>query len=224
MTSKPKERIFVSVDIEKTGSMLSKHKVISVGFVIANFEGLLNKIRINMDVIWKTTNEGGDFEPRCWYEFWSKQPDHIIDACKVLALPQDRGWFATAGWIDNLKKMYPSDKYIITFLTDNASFDIASIDNNFEKYVNRLPMRYSTDKEYRSIISADDMFAMLPDNVIAEYTDKINKLVKHDHKPENDAHYIFLQYFYAQLYREGSLDALAKKWNSQSVKTIHWTD
>jgi len=198
MTEKP--IICVAVDIEKTGAFLT-NPVVSVGFYIANLSDVeLQKRKFNIEVKWPVEDNYGDFEPRCWKEFWSKQPSEIINRCKrnPEPLPAFQAWREIGMFIDSLETLYPPEKYTIQFISDNPSFDIASIDYNLEKYTGRMPMRYSRTGKYRSVIAADDMFEMLPSNVKSECYKTMRETVNHDHDPINDAHHIFLQYYYAK--------------------------
>lgn len=189
---------FVSVDIEKTGSFLIQNPVISVGFFVGDDQGnkLLTK-KFNMQVKFPVKDDYGDFEPRCWDEFWSKLDQKIIEASTENAQPQETAWKAVNAFLDELEAKY--DK--IKFLTDNASFDIASIDYNLEKYCKRAPMRYNSKGKYRSVISADDMLDMLPEKELKLAYEYINANSKHDHDPVNDAHNIYLQYIQAIKYK-----------------------
>jgi hypothetical protein len=75
--------IYVAHDIEKTGSFLIANPVISIGFVVGDGKGaILETQKFNFQVRWPAQNDYGDFEPRCWDEFWSKQPERIVEACK----------------------------------------------------------------------------------------------------------------------------------------------
>jgi len=203
--------ILVAVDIEKCGSNLIAHKVVSIGFVVAHEDGtLIEKKKINFQIEWFTreynSNDGtsvlvyGDFEKRCCDEFWSKQPQEIVDACKRNPDPLHPylGWQEVRLFVDGLEERFPDRK--VKFLTDNASFDIAAIDYGLEKYCGRYPMRYSTDNKYRSVIGADDMFDMIPEPHKSAYNAEIKAIVQHDHDPCNDAHHILLQYVYACRY------------------------
>lgn len=191
--------ICVAVDIEKSGCMF-KYPIVSIGFVVGHKKEIYEKKRFNIQVNWEKESNGGDFEDRCYDEFWSKQPQNIIDECIDNALSAEQQYPLLAEWINQLETTYPSPEYKISFLTDNASFDIASIDYGLEKYLNRKPMRYSSTGKYRSIISADDMLYMLNDENKKKAYFEINKDVVHDHNPVNDAHFVYLQYYYALLF------------------------
>lgn len=131
---------------------------------------------------------------RCWDNFWSSLNDEIKDKNLVDIHDFKSGWMKVKNWLESLESKYKN----IKFLTDNASFDTASIDYALEKYCDRMPMRYSSKNEYRSVISADDMFDMLPIDKQKQAYEEIKQKVKHDHDPINDSHYIYLLYIYAQ--------------------------
>ena len=201
--------LLLAVDIEKCGSNLIAHPVISVGFCLADAKGVvLEKKKINFEVNWWECNEEGvvttygDFEERCCVEFWSKQPSNIIEACKCnpAPLPVAKAWAEVRSYIDHLEVRFPGHK--IKFLSDNASFDVATIDYGLELYTGRVPMRYTTTGNYRSVVAADDMFDMLPKDVQKQAMKEIDGVVQHDHDPVNDAHHILLQFVKAVEYRQ----------------------
>jgi len=196
-SGKQLQTILIGVDIEKTGKMLMKHPVVSVGFVVCNDKAiLLDSKRFNFDITWKMESEGGDFEDRCWTEFWSKLPDAVIDAFKADVMTQVEGWRAVAVWLDRLEQTYPPAEYKIMFVNDNPSFDIANIDYNLELHADRHPMRYTSSGQYRTITTVDDAFYMFPRSAIGQIKADINKVVKHDHNPVNDAYFMCQQYWH----------------------------
>lgn len=191
--------ILVAVDVEKTGERLAAHKIISLGCVVGDLSGrVLEKLKINFQFTEPYMENNvlnyGDFEPRCWEEFWSKYPKSI-ELCKVNQKSDQSGWNEFAAWLDSLEKRYTDCK--IKFITDNPSFDIASIDYALEKYCDRSPMRRATNGRYRSVKVSDDMFSMLPDDIQVDCAKQIAKHVVHDHDSCNDAHYHYLQYLCA---------------------------
>lgn len=197
------KEVWVAVDIEKAGSNIIQHPVISVGFCVGYMNDVFEKQRFNLPVTWPKVNISdnsihyGDFEPKCFDEFWSKMPPEMIEGCKTdLYGSHTDAWIAIGKWIDALEMKYPNAK--VKFLTDNASYDVATIDYNLEFYTHRSPMRYSTKGKYRSVKSADDMFDMLPRVCKDVYRKLIEKIAPHDHNPCNDAHNIMLQYYHAQ--------------------------
>jgi len=198
------EILLVAVDIEKSGSMMAKHPVVSVGFCIGNIDGsVIEKKRFNLIVQWFILNPGQDlhfwgaFEPRCVREFWSKQSEAMIQACgqNPLSSSQPDGWKEIAAYVDGLETRFPSREIII--LSDNPSFDIGNIDHHLEKYANRAPMCYSSKGKYRSVKDASDMFSMMPAARQRESSDVIGDIAPYDHDPCDDAHSIMLQYVHA---------------------------
>lgn len=190
--------VLVGVDIEKTGSFLIQNPTMSVGFYLTDLDGTeLLKRKFNIRVQWPTQDSFGDFEPRCWTEFWSKQPDEIRDAClhKPEADAPEKVWLEIAAFIDSLEVHFPTSK--VVFLSDNASFDVASIDYALEKYAKRAPMRYSTSGKYRSIKAADDMLDMLPVRARKQADQEIHARASHTHDCVEDAKFIVMQYVYA---------------------------
>ena len=197
-TTQERETIYVGVDIEKAGNMMMKHPVISVGFAVCKNDAkytVLAKRRFNFAVNWPSESGMGDFEPRCWTEFWSKLPAEVIHACKVDVLEQEDGWKQVAAWLDALEVEYPADKYRITFVNDNPAFDIGNIDYFLEKYTGRHPMRYTRDGGYRSVTVVDDVLYMIHPDIRDDIQNYAKSIISHDHNPENDAHYMCIVLF-----------------------------
>ena len=192
--------ILVAVDVEKTGERLTKHKVISLGCVVGDVNGnVLEKLKINFKfnepkVINDLVINYGDFEPICWDEFWSKNPK-ALELCKVDQHSDKEGWYKFASWLDGLEARYADCK--IKFITDNPSFDIASIDYALEIYCDRSPMRRAVNGRYRSVKVCDDMFSMLPYDIQVDCAKQIAEHVVHDHDSCNDAYHHYLQYLCA---------------------------
>lgn len=208
MAAKPeKTTIVVAVDIEKTGALFA-HPVNSIGFYIApevENPSELSKDQIetfkwNIIVNMPEVKDGkvvdyGDFDPQCWDEFWSKQPDALA-RCTSNPSPiaAANAWHEIAKMIDSLEEKYPDDKFKIKFISDNASFDVATVNYCLEKYTRRLPMRYSSKGKWRSLVAHKDVFWAMPDDVQKRQMELINRDVNHDHDPVNDAHYHYLMY------------------------------
>lgn len=208
-----KKVLFVAVDIEKAGALLTKHPIISIGHVLVSrtievaadkserivSDRLIEGRRFNFLVVWSSVEEGGSFEKRCYDEFWSKLDQKIIDGCRADALSTKEGWATYAAWLTSLEKNFPDHK--VKFLTDNASFDVASIDYNLEVWANRLPMRYSSNNRYRAVVSADDMLEAVPEPFQKVAFEFVRKNSNHDHNPINDAYSIWLQFMVADAFK-----------------------
>lgn len=197
-----KKKIFVALDIEKAGALHIKHPIVSIGWCIGDADGkVLCKDRINLNVKWPTIEQNpdvrdyGDFEPRCWDEFWSKRPRDLIDSMKANAYEQKKGIEQFARLLDFLETEYPSPNHEIVFLTDNPAFDIAALDVALELQVGRMPIRYDSKGRYRSIQIPDEAMHLLSAHdardLVRAYVDCV---VKHDHDPSNDAEHVYRQY------------------------------
>jgi hypothetical protein len=211
--------IVVAHDIEKTGSRLQKDRVISVAFCVGTAaDGIVReRIKFNLDVNWPTVcgRMLNDFEPRCWEEFWSKQPRSVINACLDNPKPlfQADGWNSIRKWINDLESKYPNNAEII-FVTDNPSFDTAAIDLNLEIWAGRTPMRYSTKGEYRSVRGVNDLFRMLsPDDQakVKKHIELNHPNIAHDHDALHDAEYLYWKYYYTMQFQGRNATAKASQ-------------
>lgn len=203
-----RKTIFVAVDIESTGAFVIKNAINSIGFWIGDDVGnTITKQKFNIEVVWPTTDNGivvdyGDFEPKCWEEFWSKLPAEKIEECKANTKPKKEAWNYIRDFINGLESEFPEQTHNIVFATDNGSFDIAFINYALELYTDRAPMRYSNFGRYRRILQADDAFKTLPEALNKSEWDRISAIVKHDHDPVNDAHCIYLMAVSVTQYRK----------------------
>ena len=190
----------IAIDIETLGA-LSVHPIVSVGIVVGDDHGnLLKTRRFNIIADWRPERDGGGMENRCWDEFWSKQTEHI-PLCQVDAQEPALAWQAVVDFIESV-----ADGKKTRFLTDNASFDIARCDQAVERYLHRLPIRYSSKGKYRSVRSADDMYDMIPKVHREQYDQWLKTNCPHCHKdphnPVSDATHIYYQFVFAKLYLE----------------------
>jgi hypothetical protein len=200
--TKPRKEIFFAVDVERTGTHLISGKTCAVGFFLGNAQGkeLVSK-RWRLAVEWPKLGDSGvvsygDFEPKCWDEFWAKQPKEYIESIKRAAQTQQKGWESVAAWIEKWERDYDPEKYKIVFLSDNPSFDIAAIDYALEVHTGRLPLRYSSTGEYRSVKNPMQMFDMLPHDTQAAFKKRMQEAgIVHNHDPVEDARLILHTYF-----------------------------
>jgi len=213
-----KKTILVALDIEKAGCQLMTHPIISIGWCIGDTDGtVLDKSSLNIQTDWPITNESGKviqygaFEPRCWDEFWSKQSPELIRELKRDTIPQPVALQYFSSFLDSLENKYPENTHKIKFLSDNAAFDIATLDYNLEIYAGRRPLCYSKTGKYREVEALDNMLDMLPSEIVNVEKVKINDLVKHDHHPANDAEVIYREWLLARKLKkimETKLDAM----------------
>lgn len=187
-------RTLVAIDIEKSGAMPLVHPIVSIGVCVGDEAGtVIEKRRFNFKVNWKSEQLGGDFEDRCWEEFWSKQPQGLIRLLQEDAQEPRECMKQFEQWLNGLEDRFKNTK--IKFLSDNPSFDIGAIDVYLDRYCSRLPMRYSSTKKYRGIDNPSDMLEVFPSEKVKEWTKLfVDPNVSHDHDPANDAEHIYRQW------------------------------
>ena len=128
-----------------------------------------------------------DFEERCWDKFWSKRDKNILMEC--LEAPVDNIKWKVKEFLDKLEDTYPESKFEIRFVSDHLSYD------TFE--INRLlktSIQYARTGTCRSVCAAEDMFYMIPCQQRTIYFSQIDVIVKRDHNPANNAHFVYLMY------------------------------
>lgn len=188
---------YIAFDIEKAGCGLIGHPIFSIGICVGDADGnVLQKKRINLRIGWPLVDDNGriknygSFEPRCWDQFWSKQPKDLVEQLKSGAVDQHEGFASFSRFLDTFE-----DNAEVVFLSDNPSFDIATLDANLERYSNRMPLRYSASWAYRTVVDTDSVMDLLPKRELAKITEKfVDPFVVHDHDPANDAEYIYRSY------------------------------
>ena len=184
------KRIFVAFDIEHTGNTL-----LAIGMCVGDESGtVLKKRRANVKVKWPSGEDLGDFETRCWNEFWSRQPAELIQTLQEEAKDLKQSMDTLVSWLDELEREFPAPEYKIKFLSDNPSFDIGNLDHYLKEQCGRRALRYSSTGTYRAVDNPDDMLDVFPKSVVKTETEEIKKVIVHDHNPANDAEYIYRQY------------------------------
>lgn len=203
MSNPPKNVILIGVDIEKAGDSMIRYPVVSLGITVTDINGkVLEQFKINFTVKWFDKNGFGDFEPRCVNEYWTRKvTPKVLESCRTDSVVPAFGWSKLNDYLLALEQRYPENTHKIVFLSDNASYDIANIDYNLDKYLQRNAMRYSFTGKYRSVKAADDMLDMASKKYVKEAYERIKSVVLHDHDPVNDAHFICLQYVEAMRYK-----------------------
>lgn len=178
--------MYCAIDIEKAGAKFT-HKVLAVSFIVGRKNYF--KIEKRLTVCFPVPEEN-EFESRCLKEFWSKpEMKEILDrirkeACKSEEEAVDK----IDSFLNDLEKEYPDQE--IEFVSDNPSFDVSAVDYLLLTYKGRLPMRYTSKGKYRYISDPSErLWVMGKTQQAKEYINE--KIVEHDHWPENDATYIY---------------------------------
>lgn len=187
------EKMFVAIDIEKTGALLDD-PVIAIGVVVgdASIAHVVVKRRWCLPV---PADE--NIERKCFDEFWNdpKHPENYVVLQQIRKevrfLTEEAGIQDFYKFLKSLEVLWPGDQ--ITFLSDNPAYDIGSLDHLIAKYLHALPLRYTLDSQYRSITDPSEQLDVLGirDEINAAINKKFN--ANHNHMPDNDAEVIYLQ-------------------------------
>ena len=199
MSSAPKKKIYYACfDIEKAGDGPFRHPVVSIGAVVGDAEGnVLRKLRINLKVDWpvKLADEWqyGDFEKRCFHEFWEKLDPALVETLKRDAHPQEQGWALFAEWFNKLELELDGELWVCS---DNPSYDISNINVNLDRYCARPGMHYKCQSkgkyEYRGDIrDPTEMAKAFTDTMSKEIKAKAASKCAQTHLPDDDAENIY---------------------------------
>jgi hypothetical protein len=154
----------------------------------------------------------GDFEPRCWDEFWAKQPADVRRELLCGQAGQNRHtWADMRGWIDMLCSEAVLAGRTPILVSDNPAFDIGITDSELHKLASPnldpndhppwsllyIPCKMKggvvCPPSYSSIRSPNTAWK-LRDKGIIDYPDITVEGAEHTHLPENDALYIVMSY------------------------------
>lgn len=187
-TPQNSEKIYVSIDIEKAGKEYDD-ALLAVGLVAVKVELVEGK---EDEVIAKETvcfpvPPIYKFEIRCWNEFWNHPEHPLLDVLEKIRQNAEKTEEDAAKkvikFLDDIEAKYPKNQ--ITFVTDNALFDLGGLEYVLRKHGKITPIRYTKDSVYRWIVDPSERLEIL--GLYKEVKEIVNKHVKHDHWPENDA-------------------------------------
>lgn len=184
-----------AVDIEHSG-----FNILSIGAVVVDkFGSIVHEFHAtcyNKD----TTR----FSPRCWSEFWSKQPA-ALESMSKCRLKYDSISDLVRGFYEFYVDVWHDD---LTFVSDNPSFDIGEINAEL-KCLGFKSLLYDSNGKYHTIV---DVFSLQHGIILSlndgscpnwnrsafireNYAD-VDRYPNpvHDHNPVNDAHSIAIDY------------------------------
>ena len=226
----PMDNLVIAIDAETTGSNYNEHAVIAVGVACVCVSAhedprILSTRRFTScaTIKFPTDSTGslrrakdggfnapvgpivdyGDFEPRCWDEFWC-QNLHILEQ---LTAPNnghpdlDEIRYYIDRICTKVHEATPTAKIII--VSDNPAFDLGRIDHEICCSIRPhhtkhgpLPLNYifkgGTIREYNGIDSTDNFYELREAGVIKFEVPECP--VEHNHLPENDATTIAWKY------------------------------
>lgn len=211
--STEKKEAYLTVDIESTGK-----EVIAIGVFFVGSDGKRVK-----RTFCRLTPDRKDFDKQCYEQFWADKEallDRIDGEAKKQETETEKDMtLAFSAFLDELEKKESNIKLI----TDNPKFDLVEISKLLEKYRGRKPLWYTGSGKYRGHVDPDERLHQIgKDTEMVKGTMKyIQSLeeenVVHDHWPENDAHWIYLQFLASCLLKKAIVkngDAIISTLNS----------
>lgn len=187
-----KDIAIFAVDIETSGPSFSRNGIIAIGYCVGLLDGtVISKKRICMDL-----PENSCFNERCWTTFWNFQQD-ILKELQQNTVTPELGIREFSNDLHIFEQLYN-----LKIVSDNPVFDIGFINYYLDKYLNDKPMYYTRDGlTYRTVYDMNsynfgvchqryDQPTIEDSEIIEKFGIDLNNVI-HDHRPENDAHYIY---------------------------------
>lgn len=189
------EQLYISMDIEKAGAAY-RYPITSLAFCVGNAQGeIMERRKWNVKVNWpdELTGTYGDFEPRCWEEFWSSKIPALKEACTENPDPADPQivYREVVEFIDKIEKRANGN---IVFVSDNPGYDQANIEYQVQTVLGTDWTMRCRPGNYYSMRDPFEMMFLLPKARRARIIAEVKKHVKHDHNCINDATFIYLTY------------------------------
>ena len=207
----PAMKYVIAIDIETIGDFievpqgstsLKPSSMISIGMVVVDVKTgkVLEKNRICLKV-----EEGHDFEPRCYEDFWNKEDPvgsgkrpnmENIKKFQAEEVPTKEGMQAFVDWLDKQEETYAG----ASVWGDCLSFDHGWLTVYMQRYLGRRSMLYRIGRKWRPSRCtgsyargltrwhgepSKEMWKRLADMIPDLPEESI-----HDHMPDNDAQYI----------------------------------
>jgi hypothetical protein len=187
----------LTVDIE-SGSPSINEAPVAIGMVLAN--GLTNKVieekLFTRYVPLNCKKLPPGFSKKCWTEFWlnSKgRKDFENNYANLLGWNEKAGTIRDMGkelvdYVNGIEVRFPNAKVIIG--SDNPSYDLPAIDNLMYRIGKRLPLRYTTEEDYRSVDDPTEQMTLLTKAVRDKIRSLAEEAAPHTHDPVSDARHI----------------------------------
>ncbi len=201
--------IFIGIDIETGGPVVTKHPLVSIGVAIVDQDGLtIDKKRFPIPFNRK------DFDSNCMKEFWQNEKNNpgitkMLDMFekegkKIGSMEKALGNFYE--WFLTTYEKYPDAQLI----SDFSEFDIGWINYAIGKYLNKPHLGFigrGKKAKFTNISRSVGSFyhALVPENEENRWSGKEKAMkqldvtipvgrVIHDHCPENDAEALAVSY------------------------------
>lgn len=216
---------YIGIDIEAAGANTRQNPILAIG--VATFDRLADgSVHRGPRTTFKRTDiffpkdargsieyngvirlpEGGivdfgDFEERCWNEFWSKNLPALENVATVYGKDRFMNAWDFRQYIDSLVDDAAKVSGRAIIVSDNPAFDVgrvndwlcnAALKNSTLQTLEYLPNSETGERVYTSIRSTCTLQCMKRRKIVQYNVPKID--VRHDHLPENDAATIAWEY------------------------------
>jgi hypothetical protein len=174
------------IDIEAVSNTV----VNAIGMVCANWEG---KIVFEKSYYIKVLDS--EIDPLCKERFWDKQPG-LLEKFQNLGRSESEVIKEFVNDFDTLHSKLGVSEHQIKLYSDNPEYDFGRLTPYIKRHCDRGPLRYCLDGSYRSIT---DLGPYLSCNGFSQIVkNSVNKLVIHNHEPQNDAKNILYRFLIAE--------------------------
>lgn len=177
------ETLFVAVDVEKKGPGFD-FPVIQLGVAFGTNIQNIQKMSVCFD------HKDVPFQEKCFNEFW-KTRQELYNKILAEAKPPTEQWKTFVEWFDGLEKKYPK----IELASDNPAYVLEAIDFHVWKECKRLPLRYSSTGEYRSVSDPTEQLAGMPPRIADVIKKTVDETNPATHWAADDAANILSTFF-----------------------------
>lgn len=162
----------------------------AIGMVCADREG---KIVFEKSYYIKVAQD--EIDPLCKERFWDKQPG-LLEKFQNSGRSESEIIKEFVNDFDTLHIQLGVTEKQIKLYSDNPEYDFGRLTPYVKKHCNRDPLRYCLDGSYRSITDwGSYLFGNGYDQIVKN---AVNKLVEHNHEPQNDAKNILYRFLIAE--------------------------
>lgn len=186
MTNYKEDFYRLVIDIEA----VSNTKINAIGMVVANQNGI-----IVFEKSYYIKVDEKDIDPLCKERFWDKQFG-LLEKFQKQGKSEEEVIKNFVKDYDGLHLMFKTNEKQIKLYSDNPEYDFGRLSPYVKKYCNREPLRYCLDGSYRSITDWNGyLWGNGFDSIVKN---AVNKIIEHNHEPQNDAKNILYRFMIAE--------------------------
>jgi hypothetical protein len=175
------KKYFVFQDLEA----VSETKVAAIGIFVGDEKGIKKRKQE-----WWFKGAEKNMDAKCKEEFWDKQP-HLQKKLKEATQTECEAICDYVKVWDRIPDELGAYKQLVLG-ADNPEFDFGLLNTYVEKHLNRLPLRYTKEGNYRSIKDFSD--AVWEMGFGKTVDDAATTIQPHDHNPSNDAEHNYISH------------------------------